>query len=667
MRTPPLLLGAALLFWGFETGLTAVGAVLGIALEASRLVRRRWDFGVKEFGRVSDIGAVLLLILTVYLYITQPATAAFVSLVKLVPLVVYPLIFAQAISVRNGVDAAALFMSMRRRAAVYGPGPLLDVSRPFLPLCILAAGAANVQTPVFYAGMFGLFAWFFWAERPRYARVPAWLALLLLAGALGYAGQASLRSLQVLLEGKAAGFIFGSAEVSTDPYRSHTAIGQLGALKEYGGIMLRIPRPASGQAPRLLREASFDSYRSGEWRAREASFSGMPLSAAGGGWTVSPGPGAEKLTIYSNFANGKGLLAMPAGARAVFRLPGAELSRNRLGAVRAEGAPVRVGYEVVWDQRPGPSRDSPPGPGDLAMPEEEAPLVRRIAGELGLARRPPAKALGALGDYFAKDFRYSLYQATEGVNGVSPVARFLTETHAGHCEFFATSSVLLLRAAGIPARYAVGYSVQEYSRLQRSYLVRQRHAHAWALAYVNGAWLDVDNTPAAWFEAEASHAGMLEPLGDIWSWLTYKFFLLRPALQARGARAAAWLLAIVVLYALWKTVSGFFRKETGGGGAAGKKEAAAQGLDSELYAVEKALAADGLGRRPWETMGTCICRIGNSGAVMGTPELERLGALHTRLRFDPSGLPPEEREILREGARIWMKEHRKRKVQNRTL
>jgi DNA-3-methyladenine glycosylase II len=63
--------------------------------------------------------------------------------------------------------------------------------------------------------------------------------------------------------------------------------------------------------------------------------------------------------------------------------------------------------------------------------------------------------------------------------------------------------VLLLRQAGIPARYVVGYSAQEFSALEKAFLVRNRHAHAWAVALVDGHWVTVDTTPATWAEQEA--------------------------------------------------------------------------------------------------------------------------------------------------------------------
>src|SRR5207247_2054170 len=78
------------------------------------------------------------------------------------------------------------------------------------------------------------------------------------------------------------------------------------------------------------------------------------------------------------------------------------------------------------------------------------------------------------------------------------LGEFLQTTRAGHCEYFASATVLLLRAAGVPARYAVGFSVQEWSRLERRWIVRARHAHSWALAYVDGAWREGDTTPPLW-------------------------------------------------------------------------------------------------------------------------------------------------------------------------
>ena len=167
-----------------------------------------------------------------------------------------------------------------------------------------------------------------------------------------------------------------------------------GGIKQSGDIMLRVQRPAKGQTPRLLREASYDSYRSGDWWAKDAPFKMVPPVPAGEGWAVSGGAGPEKFLVYARFAKREGLLALPAGARSVTRLSAAEMNSNRLGAVRVDGTPVRAVYEVAWDPSPGPSRDFPPGPADLVLPKEEAALVGRISGESCCLRKRSRSSSG---------------------------------------------------------------------------------------------------------------------------------------------------------------------------------------------------------------------------------------------------------------------------------
>lgn len=72
---------------------------------------------------------------------------------------------------------------------------------------------------------------------------------------------------------------------------------------------------------------------------------------------------------------------------------------------------------------------------------------------------------------------------------------FLTESHSGYCVHFATAAVVLLRAAGIPARYAEGYCVP-IATDGRWVNVPDYNAHAWVEVYWGGVgWLPVEVTP----------------------------------------------------------------------------------------------------------------------------------------------------------------------------
>ena len=73
---------------------------------------------------------------------------------------------------------------------------------------------------------------------------------------------------------------------------------------------------------------------------------------------------------------------------------------------------------------------------------------------------------------------------------------FLKESDTGYCVHFATATVVLLRAAGIPARYVTGYLVD--ARGGETTKVTAGNAHAWAEYYMPGldAWVALDATPA---------------------------------------------------------------------------------------------------------------------------------------------------------------------------
>ncbi len=78
--------------------------------------------------------------------------------------------------------------------------------------------------------------------------------------------------------------------------------------------------------------------------------------------------------------------------------------------------------------------------------------------------------------------------------GDTPVDEFLFETRAGFCEHYAAAFVVLMRGAGIPARVVTGYLGGEMN--EDYMIVRQSDAHAWAEAYIDGAWRRYDPTGA---------------------------------------------------------------------------------------------------------------------------------------------------------------------------
>ncbi|MBN1379388.1 MAG: DUF3488 domain-containing transglutaminase family protein [Gammaproteobacteria bacterium] len=95
---------------------------------------------------------------------------------------------------------------------------------------------------------------------------------------------------------------------------------------------------------------------------------------------------------------------------------------------------------------------------------------------------------------FHDEFTYTLRPPILGQNIVD---EFLFDTRRGFCEHFAGSFVVLMRAAGIPARVVTGYQGGELNPIGDYMLVRQADAHAWAEVWlVDQGWVRIDPTSA---------------------------------------------------------------------------------------------------------------------------------------------------------------------------
>ena len=112
---------------------------------------------------------------------------------------------------------------------------------------------------------------------------------------------------------------------------------------------------------------------------------------------------------------------------------------------------------------------------------------------------------------YNKEFEYTLEPPRLGAN---PVDEFFFDTKKGFCEHYAGSFVLLLRAAGIPARVVTGYQGGEVNPLTRQLVVRQAEAHAWSeVWFADLGWVRVDPTFAV--SPLRINRGMSEAFGPI--------------------------------------------------------------------------------------------------------------------------------------------------------
>ncbi len=110
----------------------------------------------------------------------------------------------------------------------------------------------------------------------------------------------------------------------------------------------------------------------------------------------------------------------------------------------------------------------------------------------------------ALQDYFsANGYKYD----EEYIPDDKSIDYFVFEGKTGVCTSFATAMTLMARSVGLPARYVEGFAAFEKND-GNTFVIRDRHAHAFVEVYIPGAgWLTFDPTVADYKTLTAEEEG----------------------------------------------------------------------------------------------------------------------------------------------------------------
>jgi len=131
-----------------------------------------------------------------------------------------------------------------------------------------------------------------------------------------------------------------------------------------------------------------------------------------------------------------------------------------------------------------------------ALPELDPRILSTVTDVVGGATTPYQKVrnIHAFLTDRANGFRYSLSTAP-GTSG-DDLVDFLT-LRRGYCEQYAGTMAVMVRAAGVPARVALGYTPGE-ERRNGTRVVTSDDAHAWVEVYFQSlGWVPFDPTPIA--------------------------------------------------------------------------------------------------------------------------------------------------------------------------
>ena len=148
------------------------------------------------------------------------------------------------------------------------------------------------------------------------------------------------------------------------------------------------------------------------------------------------------------------------------------------------------------------SPDDPNLPGEIGELEPFLQLptglsrMRQLAASLTRPEQTPYQKAELLREHLQTSYTYTTNLPP--VDPDNPIEGFLFETKQGHCEFFATSMVLMLRASGVPARLVNGFLGGVWNSSGDYMAVRQGDAHAWVEVYIpRYGWVPFDPTPSA--------------------------------------------------------------------------------------------------------------------------------------------------------------------------
>ena len=292
-------------------------------------------------------------------------------------------------------------------------------------------------------------------------------------------------------------------------FSENVTLGQIGTLKQNDTIVMRV-RVDETQPTRDLRwrGVALDEFTGFGWRKSPQARQLDVITERGGFFKVDTTEAIHRLTTQTFFLE-------PLESPVLFAAPRVVALQGDLPYVRVdeEGSIQtrrhdfeRIIYKALsdtneprMDQLRNDLRPLPvPYYRYLQLPERLDPRIAPLATTIVLHanasnRYDTAKAIES---YLQREYAYSFdMKAT----GPEPVADFLFNVKAGHCEYFASAMVLLLRTRGIAARLVNGFLPGEYNDAASAYTVRQQDAHSWVEVYFpeTRAWVTFDPTPPA--------------------------------------------------------------------------------------------------------------------------------------------------------------------------
>jgi transglutaminase-like putative cysteine protease len=292
-------------------------------------------------------------------------------------------------------------------------------------------------------------------------------------------------------------------------FSENVTLGAIGELKSDNGIVMRV-RIDEGQVPRDLRwrGVALDEYTGRGWRKSAEAKKGTEYRPGQRGFfPLGTTEALHRLTTQTVFLE-------PIESPVLFAAPRAVAVQGDLPFVRvdAEGSVQsrrhefdRIIYKAISDTSEPDAdtlrNDLRQYPASferyLQLPDKFDSRIISLASSILINARARNRydAAKAIERELQTAYGYSLQMRA---GGPDPLADFLFNVKSGHCEYFSTAMVLMLRTRGVAARVVNGFLPGEYNGAAGAFTVRQSDAHSWVEVYFpeTRSWVTFDPTPS---------------------------------------------------------------------------------------------------------------------------------------------------------------------------
>ncbi len=646
MKTPRLFLCAAVLFWGWQVHLLWIAICIAILLESAYIIKSKFDLNPSDFNKFIDISTVLLAG-TIVIALTIEAQEAIFILLKWIPPVFLPIIAAQSFSTRGKIDIQSFFLVARKkkRRENYS-SKAIDFSYIYALFCILSAGTANSKDHLYYICVVIFFIWALWQVRSKQVSFFLWIVCIFVTIISGYAGHKGIRMASVKINHLVMEY-YGNY-YNLNPFKTYTAMGDIIDLKLSDKIIFRAS--FEDYAPKktyLLHNASYNRFAISNWFVT-SKYEAIEPAMDNTSWRINPSrENTKKMTAYFRLIKNRAVLSLPSGVVSIAQMKPGSCKKNTMQSIRIEDGPSLIKSVVSYTDKL--SFDAKPYDHDLLISKKESFDIQAIARELAItdnsgAGQSDTEILKIVKNYFLNNFTYSLNLKGEG-KYKTPLSNFLNNTKAGHCEFFATATVLLLRQADIPARYATGYIAHEYSRIENQLIIRQRDAHAWVKVFINGQWLNFDTTPPSFLITDSQQIKS-SIIKDLLSFFGFRLSQLRHETGVKlMEKYGFWLMLPLGLILFFRLRDS--NKITRIRMPANKEIPMNQkNNDISFFAIENALHKKGFPKYEYETYFVWLKRVEHHfNDKQIKTDLQTLLQLHNKKQFSKSGLSKNDQKI----------------------